>query len=56
MNLWWIAKQMYVQVQDHEEPLIVTGQCHPLEGLDRVELRQDQGVQRTRSGRSIREL
>ena len=37
-----------VQVQDDEEPLIVTGQCHPLEGLDRVEPRQDKDVQRTR--------
>ena len=43
-----------VQVQDDEEPLIVTGQCHSLEGLDRVEPRQDKDVQRTRSGRTIK--
>ena len=43
-----------VQVQDDEEPLTVTGQCHPLEGLGRVEPRQDKEVQRTRPGRSIK--
>ncbi|XP_028417982.1 uncharacterized protein K02A2.6-like [Dendronephthya gigantea] len=52
-----MGREVDVRGQDDQEPLIVTGQCRPLEGLDRVEPRQDRAeevMRRTRSGRSIK--